>query len=107
VVKLIAAALVGALIAALLFLAALGLFDLHTSKRGSGAMAGGVTVPNVVGEDLDTAQAKIEALGLDSRGGVCPSFLKLTGGCGPVTGQIPAGGTEVPPDATVTLRHGG
>jgi beta-lactam-binding protein with PASTA domain len=55
----------------------------------------------VTGIDADTAQARIEALGLKVR------TLELPFGVdAPVGSQIPSAGTEVPPDATVTLRIG-
>lgn len=94
------------LIAALAFVAIMFAADLRIEQDGSSD----TTVPYVLGDNLDVARAKIEALGVSVRviGEAEGAFGEIGLGAPFVARQIPRvplgeQETEVPQDATVTL----
>jgi stage V sporulation protein D (sporulation-specific penicillin-binding protein) len=65
-------------------------------KTGSDSSSA-VTVPNLTGSDLDKAQSRLTALGLN---------YKTSGDGTVVTGQAPSGGSSIPAGSTVVLYMG-
>lgn len=104
----IASGVVGALIATVAFVAVMFAADLRIEQEN-------IVVPNVLGENPDTARAMIEAEGGSVRvaqsgesRAAGESYQELTGRCAQVERQIPPipareDEVEVPHDATVTL----
>jgi beta-lactam-binding protein with PASTA domain len=105
-------AFVGAIAVALVSVAVLYVADLSESDGDADGDSASVAVPAAVGESASDARAAVEAVGLHVR--IAPqwalyetTFEAESGLSGVIVEQTPPAGTEVPPDATVTLDMGG
>jgi hypothetical protein len=108
--RLIAAGLAGAVVAALIFVAVLYVADLEIAERdGDGESSSAVTDPDLRGEPAGEARAEVEALGLEARVVGEPTNYQsaFEAASDEIVRQTPPAGSEVPPDATVTLDAGG